>query len=96
MLCYLDVFSCQFAKEILRYHQWINQADASHQRTAGRPWSHYDPALKKGAVGLVSEGMDGGSVASALGVSSAAVVCNWVRSSETAKERDLQAHIAHR
>ena len=75
-------------------YQWINQADASHQRTAGRPWSHYDPALKKEAVRLVSEGMDGGSVASALGVSSAAVVYNWVRSSETAKERETSMPIS--
>lgn len=75
-------------------YQWINQADASHQRTAGRPWSHYDPALKKEAVGLVSEGMDGGGVASALGVSSAAAACNWVRSSETAKEREASMPIS--
>ena len=75
-------------------YQWINQADASHQRTAGGPWSHYDPALKMEAVRLVSEGMDGGSVASALGVSSAAVVYNWVRSSETAKERETSMPIS--
>ena len=27
------------------YH-WLNLHVASHQRKAGRPWSHYDPALK--------------------------------------------------
>ena len=23
-------------------YQWLNQRDASHERRAGRPWSHYD------------------------------------------------------
>ena len=27
-------------------YQWLNRRDASHERRAGRPWSHYDPALK--------------------------------------------------
>lgn len=29
--------------------QWVSQADASRMRTAGGPWSHYDPAPKRGA-----------------------------------------------
>lgn len=30
--------------------QWVNQADASRLRTAGRPWSHYDPASEEGGA----------------------------------------------
>lgn len=58
------------------YH-WLNQNDASHARRAGRPWSHYDPALKAQAVSFVRSGMAGKDVADMLGVSSAAVVYNW-------------------
>ena len=31
-------------------YQWLNRRDASHERRSGRPWSHYDPALKAQAV----------------------------------------------
>lgn len=64
--------------------QWINQADASHVRTAGRPWSRYDPALKREAVRLAAEGVAGEDVADALGASSAAVVYNWARKGASA------------
>ena len=37
------------------YH-WLNRRDASHERRAGRPWSHYDPALKAQAVAFVRSG----------------------------------------
>ena len=63
-------------------HRWLNERDASHERKAGRPWSHYDPALKAQAVAFVRSGMTGGDVAEMLGVSSAAVVYNWVRAAE--------------
>ena len=33
-------------------YQWLNQRDASHERRAGRPWSHYDPGAE-GPGGLV-------------------------------------------
>ena len=59
--------------------QWLNQRDASHGRRAGRPWSHYDPELKAQAVSFVRSGMPAGDVAGMLGVSSAAVACNWAR-----------------
>lgn len=52
-------------------YQWLNQRDASHERRAGRPWSHYDPALKAQAVAFVRSGMAGKDVAEMLGVSSA-------------------------
>lgn len=48
-------------------YQWLNQDDASHERKAGRPWSHYDPALKEQAVAFVRSGMSGKDVASMLG-----------------------------
>lgn len=60
------------------YH-WLNRRDASHERRAGRPWSHYDLALKAQAVAFVRSGMAGKDVAEMLGVSSAALVCNWAR-----------------
>ena len=60
-------------------YQWLNQRDASHERRSGRPWSHYDPALKAQAVAFVRLGMAGKDVAEMLGVSSAAVVYNWAR-----------------
>lgn len=63
-------------------YQWLNRRDASHERRAGRPWSHYDPALKAQAVAFVRSGMAGKDVAEMLGVSSAAVVYNWVRATE--------------
>lgn len=63
------------------YH-WLNRRDASHERRAGRPWSHYDPALKAQAVAFVRSVMAGKDVAEMLGVSSAAVVCNWARAAE--------------
>ena len=66
------------------YH-WLNLHDASHQRKAGRPWSHYDPALKAQAVAFVRSGMAGKDVAEMLGVSSAAVVYNWARVAEEKK-----------
>ena len=64
-------------------YQWLNQRDASHERKAGRPWSHYDPALKAQAVAFVRSGMAGKDVAEMLGVSSAAVVYNWARAAES-------------
>ena len=64
------------------YH-WLNRRDASHERKAGRPWSHYDPALKAQAVAFVRSGMAGKDVAEMLGVSSAAVVYNWARAAES-------------
>ena len=64
------------------YH-WLNRRDASHERKAGRPWSHYDPALKAQAVAFVRSGMAGKDVAEMLGVSSAAVACNWARAAES-------------
>ena len=63
-------------------YQWISQADALHERTAGRPWSHYDPALRRMAVKMVGGGLEGSAVASMLGVSSGAVVHNWVRKAQ--------------
>lgn len=62
--------------------QWINEADAAHVRTAGRPFSHYDPEVREEAVRLVRGGMDGRSVAKALGVLNAATVYNWARPAE--------------
>ena len=59
--------------------QWLSRADAPHGRRAGRPWSHYDPAPRGQAVAFVRSGMAGRDVAGTLGVSSAAVACNWVR-----------------
>lgn len=53
------------------YH-WLNRRDASHERKAGRPWSHYDPALKAQAVAFVRSGMAGKDVAAMLGASSPA------------------------
>lgn len=64
------------------YH-WLNRRDASHERKAGRPWSHYDPALKAQAVAFVRSGMAGKDVAEMLGVPSAAVVYNWARAAES-------------
>lgn len=52
------------------------------ERKAGRPWSHYDSALKAQAVAFVRSGMAGKDVAEMLGVSSAAVACNWARAAE--------------
>ena len=63
------------------YH-WLNRRDASHERRSGRPWSHYDPALKAQAVTFVRSGMASKDVAEMLGVSSAAVVYNWARAAE--------------
>ena len=63
------------------YH-WLNRRDASHERRAGRPWSHYDPALKAQAVAFVRSGMAGKDVAEMFGVSSAAVVYNWARAAD--------------
>lgn len=63
------------------YH-WLNRRDASHERKAGRPWSHHDPALKAQAVAFVRSVMAGKDVAEMLGVSSAAVVCDWARAAE--------------
>lgn len=63
------------------YH-WLNRRDASHERRADRPWSHYDPALKAQAVAFVRSGMAGKDVAEMLGVSSAAVVYNWARAAD--------------
>ena len=63
-------------------HQWLNERDASYERKVGRPWSHYDPALKAQAVAFVRSGMAGEDVAEMLGVSSAAVACNRARAEE--------------
>ena len=38
-------------------YRWLNRRDASRERRAGRPWSHYDPALKAQAVAFVRLGM---------------------------------------
>lgn len=63
-------------------YQWVNEADAAHVRTAGRPFSHYDPEVKAEAVRLVRGGMDGMDVARALGVLNAATVYNWARAAD--------------
>ena len=63
-------------------YQWLNRRDASRERGSGRPWSHYDPALKAQAVAFVRSGMAGKDVAEMLGVSSAAAACNWARAAE--------------
>ena len=63
-------------------YQWLNRRDASHERRPGRPWSHYDPALKAQAVAFVRSGMAGKDVAEMLGVSSAALVYSWARAAE--------------
>ncbi len=63
-------------------YAWIRESDAAHVRTAGRPFSHYDPETKAEAVRLVQGGMDGKDVAKALGVLNAATVYNWARSAE--------------
>ena len=47
--------------------QWLNQRDASHERRSGRPWSHYDSALKAQAVAFVRSSMAGKDVAEMLG-----------------------------
>ena len=65
-----------------KLYQWLNERDASHERKAGRPWSHYDPALKAQAVAFVRSGMAGKDVAEMLGVSSAAVAFNWAGAAE--------------
>ena len=64
-------------------YQWLNQRDASHERRAGRPWSHYDPEPRAQAVSFVRSGMAAADVAEMLGVSSAAVVYNWARAAES-------------
>lgn len=48
-------------------YQWLNHDGASHERRAGRPWSHYDPVPKEQAVAFVRSGMSGKGVASMLG-----------------------------
>lgn len=63
-------------------YQWLGQRDASHERTAGRPWSRYDPALRSQAVALARSGMPAKDVAELLGVASAAVVYNWARAAD--------------
>lgn len=63
--------------------QRLNQRDASHGRRAGRPWSHHDPELKAQAASFARSGMPAGDVAGMLGVSSAAVACNWARAAES-------------
>ena len=63
------------------YH-WLNRRDASRERRSGRPWSHYDPALRAQAAAFVRSGMAGKDVAEMLGVSSAAVACNWAGAAE--------------
>lgn len=60
-------------------YQWFNERDASHARTAGRPLSHYSPEARDEAAGLVRGGMDGRSVARALGVPDAATVHDRAR-----------------
>ena len=67
------------------FYSWINESDELHQRTAGRPFSHYDPALKREAVRLVHGGMAGADVAQLLGISSSAVVHNWARKASEPK-----------
>ena len=62
--------------------QWLNQSDASHERRAGRPWGHYDPRPRAQAVSFVRSGMPAGDVAEMLGVSGAAVACDWARAAE--------------
>ena len=42
-----------------KLYQWLNQRDASHERRPGRPWSHYNPALKARAVAFTRSGMAG-------------------------------------
>lgn len=59
--------------------QWINQADASHTRGVGRPWSHHGPALKDEALRLVGSSTGARDVAGLLGIPGAAVVHNWAR-----------------
>lgn len=59
-------------------YQWLNEWDASHERKAGGPWSHCNPALRVRAVALVRSGMTGGDFAEMISVSSAAVACNRV------------------
>lgn len=66
-------------------YQWLNHDDASHERRAGRPWSHCDPVLKEQAVAFVRSGMSDRDVAGMLGVSSAAMVYNWARAAEGPK-----------
>lgn len=66
----------------LTLYQWLNEWDASHERKAGGPWSHCDPALRVQAVAFVHPGMTGGDFAEMLGVSSAAVACNRVGATE--------------
>ena len=65
-----------------KLYKWLNQHDTSHERRAGRPWSRYDPVLRAQAVAFVRSGMTGRDVAEMLGVSSAAVACNWARDAE--------------
>lgn len=43
-------------------YQWLDQRDASSERRAGRPWSHYDPELKAQAASFVRSGMAAGDV----------------------------------
>ena len=64
-------------------YQRLNQRDASHERRAGRPWSHYDPEPRAQAASFVRSGMAAGDVAEMLGVSSAAVVHDWARAAES-------------
>lgn len=64
------------------FYRWINQDSTCSTRTAGRPWTHYDPELKELALKLLGDGHDAKDVAGALGVSSAAVVYNWARKAE--------------
>lgn len=63
-------------------YQWLNERDASHERRAGGPWGHCDPALRVRAVAFVRSVMTGGDVAEMLGVSSAAVACNLIGAAE--------------
>lgn len=63
-------------------HRWLNRADASHGRRAGRPWGHCDPALRERVVAFVRLDMAGRDVAETPGVPGAAAVCNWARVAE--------------
>lgn len=64
-------------------YQWLNHDGASHERRAGRPWSHYDPVLKKQAVAFVRLGMSGKDVASMLGGVRRGGGLQWARTAES-------------
>jgi transposase InsO family protein/transposase-like protein len=78
------------------FYQWINQRDAAHVRTNGRPFSHYSEQTKDDAIRLLDSGMDAKDIADHLGVLNAAIVHNWARAAKRKADRMDDGEIEHR